>query len=162
MVKPNVVDTTQMTKEHIALRCARLYVRRGKRLLQAGRSSAGLAALYDSALFGMQYYIAKHKSCQGMIENLDLWDACGLFHALARAGILDDPLAFNRFSLLVERALWQESVSFDADIILAEVERMLTKLGVLSFLDSTLPSEAFLKTNDQSDENVIEYELSRK
>ena len=162
----------RIAEEGAALSCARLYLRRGKRYLQASRNSAGIAALYDSILFGMRYYITKHKSCKSIIENLDLWDATGLFQALARAGIFDDPLGFNRFSLLVERALWQESFSFDADPILAEVERMLTKLGVIPFTESALPNEASSTVSKppkmkqivfrSSGEKKVEYQLNGK
>jgi hypothetical protein len=52
---------------------------------------------------------------------------------LARVGVFEDPLTFNRFSLGVERALWQTSFSFDSNAMLEEVEGILTKLGVLPY-----------------------------
>src|ERR1051325_4556196 len=104
MVPLDFMDTTQATEELIPLRCARLYLRRGKRRLQAGQNSAGLAALYDSVLFGMRYYATKHKDYATITKALNLWDAASLFHALAKVGIFDDRLSFNRFSLLVEQA----------------------------------------------------------
>jgi hypothetical protein len=61
---------------------------------------------------------------------------------LAKAGIFDDPCAFNRLSLIVERVLWQESFSFDTNTVLTEVEKMLAKLGVIPFKEATLPSES--------------------
>ena len=136
-----LMDATKMTEVEAALMRARLHLRGGKRRLQKGLTTPGIAALYDSVLFGMRYYIAKHKRCASFVENTDLWDAVGLFHALTRAGVFDDPLTFNRFSLIVERALWQESFSFDADATLAEVEMILTKLGVMPFNESALPGE---------------------
>ena len=137
-----LVDETKMTEAEAALMRARLHLHGGKRRLQDGLSAAGIAALYDSVLFGMRYYIAKHKRCASFVQNTDLWDAAGLFQALARAGVFDDPLTFNHFSLIVERALWQESFSFDADATLAEVEEMLRKLGVMPFNESTFPGES--------------------
>lgn len=138
-----LMDTTKMTEAEAALMRARLHLRGGKRRLQEGLTAAGIVALYDSVLFGMRYYIAKHESCVSLINlgNVDLWDAAGLFHTLARAGVFDDPLTFNHFSLIVERALWQESFSFDADSTLTEVETLLTKLGVIPFKESALPRE---------------------
>ncbi len=133
MTSYKLTDSSKITDARTALLCARLYLRGGKRRLRAGFSAAGITALYDAVLFGMRYYIVKHKRCEPLLENTDLWDAPGLFHALARAGVFEDPLAFNRFSLLVERALWQESFSFDPDSMMEEVEKMLIKLGVLSF-----------------------------
>jgi hypothetical protein len=137
-----LMDATKMTEVDAALMRARLHLRGGKRRLQKGLSAAGIAALYDSVLFGMRYYIAKHKRCASFVENIDLWDAPDLFHALTRAGIFDDPLSFNRFSLNVERALWQESFSGDTNATLAEVEAMLEKLGVMPFNEDTLLRES--------------------
>jgi hypothetical protein len=138
------LDAAKITDPRTALICARLYLRGGKRRLQAGYSRAGMAALYDAVLFGMRYYIARHKRCESLVGNTDPWDAPGLFHALARAGVFDDPLTLNRFSLMVERALWQESYSIDADSVLAEVERILMKLGVIPFCGSPLRGESRL------------------
>ena len=144
MLAYTLMDTAKIKDARTALICARLYLRGGKRRLQAGYSKAGIAALYDAVLFGMRYYIARHKRCEPLMENTDPWDAPGLFHALARAGVFDDPLLFHRFSLLVEQVLWQESHFVDADSTLAEVEKMLMKLGVIPVRDSTLPDETRL------------------
>jgi hypothetical protein len=131
-----------MTDARMALLCARLYLRGGKRRLKAGYSRAGIAALYDAVLFGMRYYIARHKSCNSLGESIDPWDASALFHVLARAGVFENSLTFNHFSLMIERALWQESFSFDVDTVVVEVETMLKKLGVLPFDKSAWPGES--------------------
>jgi hypothetical protein len=144
MLPYKLIDTAKIIDARTALICARLYLRGGKRRLQAGYSKAGIAALYDAVLFGMRYYIAKHKRCNSFVESTDPWDAPGLFHALVRAGVFDDPLTLNRFSLMVERALWQESISFEVDSTLAEVEKMLGKLGVIPLSASSLPGESSL------------------
>ena len=144
MLPYKLTDTAKIPDAREALICARLYLRSGKRRPQAGYSKAGLAALYDAVLFGMRYYIARHKRCRSLAETTDPWDATGLFHALARAGVFEDPLLFHRFSLIVERALWQESHFVDAASTLAEAEKMLVKLGVIPFRDSALPNESRL------------------
>ena len=138
----DLMDTIQLSDPRAAFLCARLQLRSGKRRLRQGYPVAGIAALYDAVFLGMHYYITKHKGCASFIKNTDLWDAASLFHALARAGVFDDPLTFNRLSLVVERALWQESFSFDANATLAEIETMLTKLGVMPFNESAQPGEA--------------------
>ena len=125
------IDITSLTDARTALICARLHLRGGKRYLQKGLKKAGLVALYDSVLFAMHYYIARHRPCASLLRDTDLWDSAALFHALARAGVFDDPLTFNRFSLSIERVLWQKSSSDEANVILAEVERMLAQLGVI-------------------------------
>jgi hypothetical protein len=129
------IDPTQVMDARAALLCARLNLRGARRLLRKGSFSRGISALYDSVLFGMNYYITRHDDC----ATLDLVDATGLFQALARTGIFDDHHAFNRLSLSVERALWQGSVSSDAEAILRDVEEMLTKLGVVPFNKNNPP-----------------------
>ena len=134
------LDITRMNDPQALLVCARLYLRRGKRRLQQKYSAACMAALYDAVLFGMRYYVARHQGCALYVKNIDLWDAASLFQALTRAGVFDDPLKFNRFTLLVERALWQPSSSFDVESTLAEAERMLAKLGVISLNNRVQPT----------------------
>lgn len=90
-----------------------------------------MIALYDSVLFGMRYYITQHNRCTAFAENVDLWDAASLFQALVRAGVFDDPLTFNRFHLLVERTIWQRTISIDISSILRNVEMILARLGVM-------------------------------
>lgn len=142
MLHSRWMDLPKGTDARTALVCAHLYLRRGKRHLQKGSSAAGLAALYDAVFFGMRYYIVKHQHCESIVKNTDLWDAAGLFHALACAGVFDDPLLFNRFTLKVEHILWQESFPCDLDVVLAEVKKMLTKLGVIPFNESAFPGES--------------------
>ena len=144
MPHDDLLDTTQMTDARTALICARLSLRGGKRRLQRGHPVSGIAALYDSVLFGMRYYIARHKRCASFLENIDPWDAMSLFHALTRAGVFDDPLVFNHFSWLVERVCWQESFSFDVDDTLAEVEAIMMKLGVVPFDQNLLLKKSIL------------------
>jgi hypothetical protein len=112
---------------------AYVHLRSGMQVGQEPVSDPGIAALYDLVLLGMHDYIARHEECASFVENTDPWDAAALFHALVSAGVFDDPLTFNRFSLIVERTLWQGSFSFDADSTLAEVEKMLMQLGVGPF-----------------------------
>ena len=133
-----LIDTTKMIQADAALISARRHLRGGKRYIQKGASTAGMTSLYIAVLCGMRYYIAKHPGCASFVKNIDLWDPASLFHSLTRAGVFDDPLTFNRFSLTVERALWQGSFSSDGNAILAEVEKLLTKLGVISFNESAL------------------------
>jgi hypothetical protein len=127
-----VTDASQVIDARTALLSARRYLRAGKSRLEKGFSTSGVEKLYDAVLFGMRYYIARHKGCSSFMNNTDLWDATDLFHGLTRAGVFDDLHAFHRFSRLVERALWQETFSFNAETILTEVEQMLMKLGVIS------------------------------
>ena len=143
MPQHGFMDMTKMIKAEVALTCARLYLRDGKSYIQEGFIKAGMAALYDAILFGMQYYIAE-PACRGNIDlnNNDLWDHAALYHKLTRAGIFEDPNAFNHLSQIVERALWHGSPSFDANSVLVEVEWMLSKLHVIPFNEFMLQSES--------------------
>ena len=138
-----LMDPTQMSEEEAALMRARLHLRGGKRRLQEGLKAAGIAALYDALLFGMRYYIARQERCEkiNIVENADLWDAVAMFRILSHTGIFDDPYAFDRLSLIVERVLWQESFLFDSEATLAEVEKLLRELGVIPFNENILPHE---------------------
>ena len=144
MMQTQLTDIDKVTDAQIAFICARLHLRGGKQRLQEGYSAAGIAALYDAVLFGMRYYIVKHAGCTAFVKNMDIWDASGLFDALVQAGVFDDRLIFNRFSLIVERVLWQPSFSFDTASTLAEVETMLKKLGVMPFDESPLPGKLLI------------------
>jgi len=132
MNKPSKRYGNQSKETEGALVSARFHLRGGKRYLQRGLPSAGMAALYEAVLCGMRYYITRHERCSAFVKNADLWDAALLFHALARAGVFEDPNAFNRLSLVVERALWEGYVSSDINATVVEVEKILKKLGVIS------------------------------
>lgn len=132
MLYDDRIDLSKVTEARTALICARLHLRNGKKRLATGFSVKAIAALYDAVWFGMLYYVARHKGCAPDVEHTELWDAARVFHALSRAGVLEDQHAFNRLSLLVERALWQQPAAFDAQSLIVQVEEMLTKLGVTS------------------------------
>lgn len=135
------IDLSKVTDARTALVCARLHHRNGRKRLQKGFSVKAVAALYDAVWFGMLYYIARHKGCESYMGNTEYWDATSMFHALTRAGVFEDQHAFNRFSLLVERTLWQPTATLDTHAVIVQVEQMLAKLGVIPFRDASLPGE---------------------
>jgi len=126
-----------------ALACALLLLRSAKRRIRKGYTARGYATLYEAVLFGMHYHIAQHQDLAQSLDQVDPWDGLSLFHALTRAGVFDDPLTFHRFSWMVERVLWQRSVSWDPSSLLEDVESILTKLGVLPMQGSRLTSRPF-------------------
>ena len=138
----------QALEANAALMRAHVHLRGGIQAGQGPASAAGITALYDAVLLGMRQYIARHEECASFVENTDPWDAAALYHALVRAGVFDDPLRFNRFSLIVERMLWQESFAFDIDSALAEGETMLLNLGVIPLHESPLPGDISLMQFD--------------
>jgi hypothetical protein len=139
MLYDDLIDLSKVTEARTALICARLHLRNGKKRLATGFSAKAIAALYDAVWFGMLYYVARHKGCASYMENAELWDATSVFYALTRAGVFEDPHAFNRLSLLVERALWQQPAVVDTHAVIVQVEEMLTKLGVTSLKKSNRP-----------------------
>jgi hypothetical protein len=135
-----LMDPINMSEEDAALMRARLYLHDGKRLIEEGLSTAAIATLYDALLFAMRYYTTRPQKCKfiDLTGNQDLWDYAALYHTLTKAGVFEDPYAFNQLSLIVERVLWQKSFSFDAGAVFAEVEGMLTRLGVMPFDEVSL------------------------
>ena len=125
----------ELTDTRTTLTCAHLNLRYGKHCLQKGLTTKGVAALYDSVLFGMHYSLAKHGVFSR--QNIELWDAASMFQALTRIGLFEDSLTFNRFNLIVERALWHGFISPDAELILREVEGLLMTLGVIPSMKKT-------------------------
>jgi hypothetical protein len=139
-----------------ALTCAHLNLRCGKRCLQKGLTTKGVAALYDSVLFGMHYCLDKHSAFAR--QNIQLWDAASMFQALTRIGLFVDSLTFNRFNLIVERALWHGFISPDSEPVLTEVEGLLMTLGVIPLKKK--PDEE--KRNIKNDTDRKKVMLTRK
>jgi hypothetical protein len=135
------MNGAQMSEADAEFMRTHVHLRGGLHAGQEPVSGAGITALYDAILLGMRDYIARHEECASFVKNTDPWDAPALYHALVRAGVFDDPLRFNRFSLIVERALWQGSLSSDAEPALAEAESMLAKLSILPLGRSVLPGD---------------------
>ena len=138
MSSHGLMNIDQLSEADAAFMRASVHWRSGLHAGQEPTLGAGITALYDAILLGMRDYIARHEDCASFVENTDPWDAPALYHALVRAGVFDDPLRFNRFSLIVERVLWQGSAAFDDARVLEEAEKMLTKLGIIPFDRATL------------------------
>lgn len=132
-----------MINAEISLMCARLYLRDGKSYLQQGSVKAGVEALYEAILFGMHYYIAEPGGRGNIrVSDAELWDHAALYHKLAKAGLFEDLNALNHLSQIVERALWQGSLSLDVSYVITEIETMLSRLGVTPFNESILHGES--------------------
>ncbi len=125
------------------LQRARLHIRGGKRRLRQGKISAGIVTLYDALEGAMRSYIAE----PGRLEKLaigkgeDLNNDKTLYAALVRAGVIDGKLDFEAFDRLLERALNEEMPSYDYRELLANIEAVMTQLGVMPFDETLLPPE---------------------
>ena len=125
------------------LQRARLHIRGGKRRLRQGKISAGIVTLYDALEAAMRSYVDDPKK-RGKLdrgEGEDLNNDAIVYKLLVRSQVLDGKLDFNEFDRLTEKALYEEMPSFDYHELLAEIESVMTQLGVMPFDEAALPPE---------------------
>jgi hypothetical protein len=138
-----LMDATKMSEADAALLRVRLHLRGARRRFQRGMLAAGIASLYDALQCAMRWYILSpdHRMQLGIADGEDFGDDKDIFAVLARGGVLDTSFDFDAFESLVERALQDESFQFDAPRVLAQIERVMTALGVMPFDEAALPPE---------------------
>jgi hypothetical protein len=122
---------------------ARLHIRGGKRRLRQGKISAGIVTLYDALEAAMRSYVDDPKK-RGKLdrgEGEDLNNDAIVYKLLVRSQVLDGKLDFNEFDRLTEKALYEEIPGFDYHELLAEIESVMTQLGVMPFDEAALPPE---------------------
>ena len=122
---------------------ARLHIRGGKRRLRQGKISAGLVTLYDALEAAMRSYVDDPKK-RGKLDRgvgEDLNNEAIVYKLLVRSQVLDGKLDFNEFDRLTERALYEEMPDFDYRELLADIESVMTQLGVMPFDEAALPPE---------------------
>jgi hypothetical protein len=125
------------------LQRARLHIRGGKRRLRQGKISAGIVTLYDALEAAMRSYVDDPKK-RGKLdrgEGEDLNNDAIVYKLLVRSQVLDGKLDFNEFDRLTEKALYEEMRGFDYHELLAEIESVMTQLGVMPFDEAALPPE---------------------
>ncbi len=90
----------------------------------------------------MQWYILspEHQEQLG-VTGADLIHDKDLFAVLSRGGVLDCSFDFDEFERLTQQALDDPSIRFDAPSVLAQVERVMTALGLMPFDETALPPE---------------------
>jgi hypothetical protein len=125
------------------LQRARLHIRGGKRRLRQGKIAEGIVTLYDALEGAMSYYVsdpanrAMLPDGAGDIRNNER----ALYEALVRSGVLDGGFDFDAFDRIVETALRQALPGYDYRELLAGLEAVMTRLGVMPFDEATLPPE---------------------
>ena len=136
------MDAAALGPEQAALQRARLHLRGGKRRLRQGRISLGIAALFDGLISAMDWHYACAEG-RARVSDVpgDFRGEHDRYAALVRSAVLDGTFDFDRFALLVDRALEMELPAGDAAGIAAGVESVLTQLGVLPFDECALPPE---------------------
>ncbi len=122
---------------------ARLHIRGGRRRLRQGKIAAGIVTLYDALEGAMQAYIADAGRRAELIIKADenLNEEKTLYNVLVRSRVLDGGFNFESFDRLAERALREEMPGFDYRELLAEIEAVMTQLGVMPFDEASLPPE---------------------
>ena len=137
-----LMDAEALGPEQAALQRARLHLRGGRRRLRQGKISAGVATLSDALSFAMEWFCAspeRRSRVRGTRE--EFLDDRALYAALVRAAVLDGTFDFDRFDLVLDRALATELPAAEAAGILEGVASVLTQLGVLPFDERELPPE---------------------
>jgi len=136
------MDESKMTPDEAALMRAKLHWRCGVRRVREDKTSAGIATLYDALLSGMRWYILSE-----LAENIKNFSTESLeneryvFSLLRKKGVIDSALDTAKLQDIVDRALMEEDVQAEQDWFLNELEKFLTRLGVLPLDESALPPE---------------------
>jgi len=138
-----LMDEKNMPPTEAALLRARLHIRGGVRRIRQGKTAVGLATLYDAVLSGMRWRILSSPLKDGFGNDIaeQLENERVVVALMRKAGVLDGAFDWSRFQELVDRALGEENVVVDRERLLAEVERLMTRLGVMPFDESELPPE---------------------
>ncbi len=138
-----LMDATKMNEADAALLRVRLHIRGGRRRFERGMLAPGIASLYDALQYAMRWYILSpdHRMQLGIADSEHFGDDKDIFAVLARSRVLDTAFDFDAFESLVERALHDESFKFNAPQALAQIENVMTALGVMPFDVAALPSE---------------------
>lgn len=125
------------------LQRARLHLRGGRRRLRQGKTAAGVVTLYDALDGAFLWYVASPERRQRLSVQRgdDLNDDRTLYRVLVRSGVLDGAFDFGAFDRLTERALHEELHGYDAAPLLAQIESVMTQLGVMPFDERSLPPE---------------------
>ncbi|GAB4485511.1 MAG: hypothetical protein OHK006_11790 [Thermodesulfovibrionales bacterium] len=125
-----------------ALMRARLHVRAARRRLRQGKNSAGILTLYDAMLFALRWYVSDpQRRVKAGLERIDPSDDRRAYAALAAAGVIDRGFDYGSFDSLVERAMNEDLAGYDTGKVLADIEGVMTALGVMPFDEAALPAE---------------------
>lgn len=122
---------------------AKLHVRCGRRRLREGKISAGVVTMYDALVSAMKWYIRRTDEKKHILitEKDDMTDDRSMFEVLRRSGVIDEGQDFAAIDKILERALKDEMQGYDYSEYLADLESILTRIGVLPFDEEKLPPE---------------------
>jgi hypothetical protein len=143
MPHAGLMDERLLGPERGPLQRARLHIRGGKRRLRQGKTAAGIVTLYDALDAALLWYFSgpERRSALSISPGEDLNDDRTMFGILIRSGVLDGSFDFDAFDRLTERALEEELPGYDVRGVLAGLEDVMTRLGVMPFDEAALPPE---------------------
>ncbi len=142
-----LMDPEQMTPEDASLLRAQLHMRGGKRRISEGKMSAGVAALHDALIHGMEWYlISKHPEILSSINGVefDLTDDDTLIELLQKTQTFSNSFyreEFQYIGSILDQALYKDMHGFDQTKYLKSIDNFMKKLGVVPFSDADLPPE---------------------
>ncbi len=143
MPHAGLMDERTLGEEQGSLQRARLHIRGGRRRLRQGKIAEGIVTLYDALDAALLWYFAspERRTRLSISPGDDLNDDRTLFMILVAAGVLDRSFDFDAFDRLTERALNGGLPGYDHREVLAGIERVMTRLGVMPFDEAALPPE---------------------
>jgi hypothetical protein len=142
-----LMDSEGMKPTEAALLRAKLHIRGGKRRLSEKKYAAGVAALHDALIHGMQWYLlSSHTNLvyPNVDADYDITDDDTLFALIQKTPTFADPFYKEEFQYLAEilnQALYKSMNGFDKSRYLKTIHNFMTNLGVEPFSDSELPLE---------------------
>ena len=143
MPHAGLMDESALGPEKGPLQRARLHIRGGRRRLKQGKIPEGIVTLYDALSAALEWYFAspERRGRLAIKASDNLRDERNLFEILVRSGIVEGSFDFGKFSRLIEALLYEDAEDFDHEMVLRQIESVMTQIGVMPFDESALPKE---------------------
>ncbi|PWI48190.1 hypothetical protein CEE45_07730 [Candidatus Heimdallarchaeota archaeon B3_Heim] len=140
-----LMDSEEMKPDEASLLRARLHIRGGKRRLSQGKYAAGVAALHDALIHGMQWFLlSTHPELVYTDADCDITDDETLLQLIQKTPIFADPIYkedFEYLSEILNQALNERMNGFDKTRYMRTLHNFMKQLEVEPFSDSDLPPE---------------------
>ena len=142
-----LMESEEMKPDEAALLRARLHIRGGMRRLKQGKVSAGIAALHDALIHGMQWFLsAKHPELlyTNSEADYDLTDDMTLLQFIQKTDSFAHYSYKEDFKYLLDilyQALDNKINGFDQPRYIQIIEKFMYQLGVEPFSYEDLPLE---------------------
>ncbi|MDR9501073.1 MAG: hypothetical protein RI601_04705 [Desulfurivibrionaceae bacterium] len=137
-----LLDETKMSQEEALLLRAKLHWRGGKRRIEENKGPEGIVTLYDALMSAMRWHVlTRHMEKLGKEAKEKLEDDKVVIALLKQTGDLDDSAELKAIEQTVHQTLEGGDSPTDLGPFMAQIEEILTRLGILPFDDSELPPE---------------------